>query len=208
MTRTMSALSVVLLALFGVMPLAAAQGAAPAPAAGQRTAPPAPAGVTPPPDYVIGPEDLLVIQFWRDEQMSGETMVRPDGMITVKLLNDIQASGLTPNQLREVLLKEATRFLEDPSVTVVVKQINSRKVRVMGEVAKQGPLPINGPLTVLQALGEAGGVTEYADKSKIVIIRTENGKQRSIPFDYEAVSKGRKLEQIIPLMPGDTVLVP
>ena len=149
MTRATSALSVVLVALTGLMPLAAQS------AAQKAGPPPAVAGVTPPANYVIGPEDVLVVQFWRDDQMSGETMVRPDGMITVKLINDVRAAGLTPDQLREVLEKEANRFLEDPSVSVTVKQINSRKVRVMGEGASQGPIPINGPLTVLQSLGEA-----------------------------------------------------
>jgi polysaccharide biosynthesis/export protein len=174
---------------------ARADGAAPAPAA---------ATVTPPSGYVIGPEDILVVQFWRDNDMSGETIVRPDGKITLKLLNDIQAAGLTPDQLRERLAKEATKFLEDPQVTVSVKQIRSRIVTVLGEVGKQGPLPLNGPMNVLMALGQAGGVTEYAQKKEIAIIR---GTMR-FKFDLEAVSKGKKLEQNIYLMPGDTVYVP
>ncbi len=199
MTRRIPLL-VALFALIAVAPLAAGQ---------QQAPPPSAAGVTPPADYVIGPEDVLVVQFWRDDQISGEAMVRPDGKITLRLLNDIQASGLTPDQLRAVLLKEANRYLEDPSVTVIVKQINSRKVMVMGEVGKTGPLPLNGPLTVLQAIGMAGGLTEYAKKGEIAVIRSEPGKpQRRIPFDYEAIAQGKKLEQNILLMPNDTVLVP
>src|SRR5512134_2138610 len=117
----------------------------PAPTAKPSTAasPATVAGVTPPADYVIGPEDVLIVQFWRDEQMSGEPVVRPDGMITLKLINDIRAAGLTTAQLRDVLKKEGSRFLEDPEVTVGVKAIKSRFVNVLGEVAKQGPIPIN-----------------------------------------------------------------
>jgi polysaccharide export outer membrane protein len=199
MTRRIP-LIIALFALIAAAPLAAGQ---------QQAPPPAAAGVTPPADYVIGPEDVLIVQFWRDDQISGEAMVRPDGKITLRLLNDIQASGLTPDQLRAVLLKEADRYLEDPSVTVIVKQINSRKVMVMGEVGKTGPLPLNGPMTVLQAIGMAGGLTEYAKKNEIAVIRSEQGKPpRRIPFDYQAIAQGRKLEQNIFLMPNDTVLVP
>ncbi len=232
MTRRL-ALLVTLLAVAAASPLAAAQQKAPPPDRGATTpppergavtppgrgtvtppargavAPPARVGVTPPADYVIGPEDVLTIEFWRDDQISGEATVRPDGKITLKLLNDIQAAGLTPEQLREVLVTSATKFLEDPSATVIVKAINSRKVMVMGEVNKTGPLPLNGPMTVLQALGMAGGVTEYAQKNKIAVIRGQPGRTPlRIPFDYEAIGEGKKLEQNIYLLPGDTVFVP
>jgi polysaccharide export outer membrane protein len=173
----------------------------------QAPAPPAVQGVPLPEGYVIGPEDVLNIQFWRDDQMSSDAVVRPDGKITIRLLNDIQASGLTPDQLREALVKAASKFLEDPAVTVVVKQINSRKVTVIGEVMKQGPQPLNGPLTVLGAIGQAGGFTDYADKEKILIIRTEGGKQVPYRFNYKDVVEGRRLEQNIFLMPGDIVTV-
>jgi polysaccharide export outer membrane protein len=182
--------------------VAGAQAPAPAPAAQAVQGVPLPEG------YVIGPEDVLSIRFWRDDQMSADAIVRPDGKITLNLLNDIEASGLTPPQLREVLAKAATKFLEDPTVTVIVKQINSRKVMVIGEVAKQGPQPLNGPLTVLGAIGQAGGFTDYADKEKILIIRTEGGKQVPRRFNYKEVVEGRKLEQNIFLMPGDIVTVP
>jgi polysaccharide export outer membrane protein len=184
--------------------LLAAQQAPATPA----TARPAPAGAAAPEGYVIGPEDVLAVSFWRDETMSGEALVRPDGKITLRLLGDIPAVGLTPQQLSEVLAKAAAKYLEDANVTVVAKQINSRKITVVGEVGKQGELKLNGPMTVLQAIGQAGGVTEFADKARILVIRTIDGAQRALPFDYEAVMRGKKLEQNILLQPGDQVVVP
>jgi polysaccharide export outer membrane protein len=135
-------------------------------------------------------------------------VVRPDGKITLRLLGDIPAGGLTTLQLGEDLVKLASKYLEDATVTVVVKQINSRRVTVVGEVARQGEYKINGPMTVLQAIGQAGGVTEFADKSNISVIRTVNGVQKALPFDYQAVMRGKKLEQNILLKPGDQVAVP
>jgi polysaccharide biosynthesis/export protein len=180
----------------------AARPAMPAPAPG------ASAGVRVPEDYVIGPEDVLLISFWRDDSMSGEAVVRPDGKITLKLLNDIDVVGLTPEQLREKLAKDATKFLEEPAPTVIVKQINSRKVFITGEVAKPGPYPLNAPTTVMQLITLASGLNEYAKREEIGILRTENGKTIRLPFNYEDVSKGKKLEQNVLLKPGDTVIVP
>lgn len=176
------------------------------------TAPPgspaANAEVRPPDGYVIGPSDVLGVQFWRDDSMSGDAVVRPDGMITLRLLNDIQAAGLTPMQLRDVLMKEGARFLEDPQVTVTVKQINSRSISVLGQVGKQGQLPLNSPLTVLAALGLAGGPNEYAKTDRITIIRRVGKTQQALPFDYKAILNRRKLEQDIFLEPGDIIMVP
>jgi polysaccharide export outer membrane protein len=168
----------------------------------------APAFITPPEDYVVGIEDVLGVQFWRDDQMSGDVVVRPDGKITLRLLNDIVAAGLTTDQLRERLEKEASRLLAEPQATVVVKQINSRRVYIVGEVAKQGPLPMITPITVLQFLALAGGLTDFAQKEKIFILREEGGKQITLPFDYDAVFNKRRLELNILLRPGDTVVVP
>ena len=196
--RHMIALVVVSMCLGGLVSAQQPPAAKPAPAAGVAT----------PDDYVIGPEDVLVITFFRDETMSGEALVRPDGKITLRLLGDIPAGGLTTQQLGEELVKLASKYLEDATVTVVVKQINSRRVTVVGEVARQGEYKINGPMTVLQAIGQAGGVTEFADKANISVIRTVNGVQKALPFDYEAVTRGKKLEQNILLKPGDQVAVP
>lgn len=163
---------------------------------------------TPPGDYVIGVDDVLVIMFWRDKDMSSEVVVRPDGRITLPLINDIVAVGLTPDQLREVVIKEASRFVEEPSPNIVVKTINSRKVFITGEVARPGPYGLSGPTTVLQLIAMAGGLREYARKGDIVIMRSEAGKVSTFLFDYSAVIKLKKLQQNILLKPGDTIVVP
>lgn len=167
-----------------------------------------PTGVTPPPDYVIGPDDILTIVFWRDKDMSNEVAVRPDGKISLPLLNDVQAAGLTPEQLRLQVTAAASKLIEDPTVTVVVKTINSRKVFITGQVNKQGPYPLAGPTTVLQLISMAGGVLEYADAKNITILRNEGGKQVTFKFNYKDVSKGKNLKQNIELKPGDTIIVP
>jgi polysaccharide biosynthesis/export protein len=190
---------------------AAPQNAA-APAASNAVrpagAPAIPAGVTPPAGYVIGPDDQLGILYWREKDMSADVVVRPDGLISLPLLNDIQAAGLTPEQLRLAITQGASKFVEEPTVSVVVKAINSRKVFITGQVGKPGFYPIAGPTTVLQLIATAGGVAEYADKGKISIVRRENGKDTSFRFNYEEVMKGKKLTQNIELQPGDTVVVP
>jgi polysaccharide export outer membrane protein len=167
-----------------------------------------PTGLTPPADYVIGPDDVLSIVFWRDKDMSADVTVRPDGMITLPLINDVHAAGLTPDQLRGSLTTAADKFLEEPNVTVVVKAINSRKVFVTGNVNKPGPYPLAAPTTVLQLIATAGGLQEYAKGDKIVIMRTANGTTQRLPFNYGEVTKGKKLQQNVMLQPGDTVIVP
>jgi polysaccharide biosynthesis/export protein len=167
-----------------------------------------PAGVATPVDYVIGPDDVLTIVFWREQDLSSEVAVRPDGKISLPLLNEIQASGLTPEQLRAALTQAANRYVEDPAVTVVVKAINSRKVFITGQVAKPGPYPLSGPTTVLQLIATAGGVQEYAKAERIVVMRTENGRTVSHKFNYKQVSQGKNLQQNLELKPGDTIVVP
>ena len=167
-----------------------------------------PAGVVTPADYVIGPDDVLMVIFWREQDLSSEVAVRPDGKISLPLLNEIQASGLTPEELRSNLTKAANRYVEDPAVTIVVKAINSRKVFITGEVAKPGPYPLSGPTTVLQMIATAGGVLEYAKEDRIVVMRTENGRTVSRRFNYKQVSEGKNLQQNIELKPGDTIVVP
>lgn len=165
--------------------------------------------VTPPPGYVIGPEDVLQVLYWREKDMSAEVTVRPDGMITLPLLNDVQAAGLTPEQLRDKINELSKKFLqEDPTVTVVIKAINSRKVFITGSVTKPGPYALTSPTTVLQLIAMAGGLTEFADQGKIGVMRQENGKLVRYPFNYKNVAKGKNLDQNIELKPGDTVIVP
>jgi polysaccharide export outer membrane protein len=166
------------------------------------------AGVQTPPDYVIGADDILSVVFWRDKELSTDVAVRPDGKISLPLINDVQAAGLTPEQLRLSLTDAASKFLEDSPVTVVVKAINSRKVFITGMVAKAGPYQLSAATTVLQLIATAGGVLEYAKSDQIVIMRTENGKTVSHKFNYKDVSRGKNLQQNIELKPGDTIVVP
>jgi polysaccharide export outer membrane protein len=177
------------------------------PQAGNST-PAIPVGVPTTPDYVIGPDDVLTIIVWREKDMSGDVGVRPDGKISLPLVNEVQAAGLTPEQLRTQLTEAFSKLFEEPSVTVVVKAINSRKVFITGQVGKPGPYPLIGPTTVLQLLATAGGILEYADAENISVLRTENGKPMRYRFNYKDVSKGRSLSQNIELKPGDTVVVP
>jgi polysaccharide export outer membrane protein len=136
--------------------------------------------------------------------MTGDVTVRPDGMITLPLIGDVRAVGLTTDQLKDVLQKSAVKFITDANVTVVVRQINSRKVFVMGQVGQSGAYPLVGPRTVLQAIALAGGLSEYAKGDEIQIIRGST----IFKFNYKEVLRGRKLEQNIQLQPGDQVLVP
>ena len=197
---------------------ALAQQTAPAANANTRTA--TPAGVTPttavaaapgvniPTEYTIGADDVLSVIFWRDKELTADVTVRPDGMVSLPLMNDIKASGLTPAQLKDRIVDESKKYVEDPNVTVVVKQINSRKVFITGEVNKAGPYPLTSTTTVLQLLSLAGGFKEYAHTDKISIVRMENGKQTSFKFNYKDVINGKKLQQNIELKPNDTIIVP
>ena len=183
------------------------------PPAAKPTITPAPvvpaASVPAPPGYVIGPEDVLQILFWREKDWSAEVVVRPDGLISLPQLNDVQAAGLTPEQLRDRVNEAARKFFkEDPDITVVVKQINSRKVFITGQVGKPGPYALTAPTTVLQLISMAGGLNEFAKRKNIVVMRTENGKQLSFRFNYDDVIKRKNLKQNIELAPGDTVIVP
>jgi polysaccharide biosynthesis/export protein len=166
------------------------------------------AGVVVPPDYVIGPEDVLSIVFWRDKDMSADVVVRPDGKISLALLNDIEAAGYTPEQLRANILKAAQKYIADPNATVVVKEIHSRKVFIMGSVARPGSYPIIGNLTVVQLIAQAGGILEYADDKNILITRGDGGQQVRFRFNYRDFVKGKDTRQNIALRPGDTVIVP
>lgn len=186
-----------------VPPQPAPTGAAPAPAP-----PGQPEGITPPADYVIGAEDVLNIVVWREKELSAEVTVRPDGMVTLPLLNDVQAAGLTPDQLRQQITTAAAKFVADPTVTVIVRTINSRKVYIMGEVRSPGPYPLTAPMTVLQLIARAGGLSEYADSGDIGVVRTERGRTVRLKFNYKDVARGRKIEQNVLLKPGDTVIVP
>ncbi len=198
------------IALLGATLQAQAPAAVPQPqGAARQAAPPSqPAAVPTPPGYVIGPDDVLSIVYWRDKDMTTDVQVRPDGRISLSLLNDVTAAGLTPDQLRDRLMEESKKYIEDPNITVIVKTINSRKVFITGQVAKQGPYPLTGPTTAMQLIALAGGVAEYANSKNIMILRTENGRQVSYRLNYKEVMSGKKLAQNIELKPGDTIVVP
>jgi polysaccharide export outer membrane protein len=189
-----------------------AQAAATAKPAPSTQVAPAQQAATPS-DYVIGVDDVLIVVFRREKDMTAEVVVRPDGKITLPLLNDIQAAGLTPSQLRDKVTEEGKRFFEDdPAVTIVVKQINSRKVFITGQISRPGPYPLGERMTVMQLISMAGGLTEYAKKKEIVIIREpaarSGGRQQTFRFNYEDIQKLRNLSSNIELKAGDTVIVP
>ena len=160
-----------------------------------------------PKDYVIGSEDTLLVSVWNEEKLTATLPVRPDGKISLPLLNDVQASGLTPMQLADSLTEKLKKFVADPRVTVVVTQMNSQKVYMLGEVSHTGALPLVPNMTVLQALATSG-LSQFANTKKIYVLRIDSGKQMKLPFNYKAVVRGEQMEQNILLKPGDTVVVP
>jgi polysaccharide biosynthesis/export protein len=179
----------------------------------QKPAAPAPA-VTSAPDlviprnYVIGTDDLLAVVYWRDKEMSTDARVRPDGRISLPLINEVMAAGLTPEELQKKITEESKRFMEDASITVVVREILSLRVFITGEVNKPGPYPITSTTTVMQLISMAGGLREYANAKNIMIMRKEGEKQTSFKFNYKEVAAGKNLKQNVDLKPGDTVVVP
>jgi len=195
--------AVLLVVIMGIPATAGAQGAR---AGGPPQ--PAPASAALPSDYVIGSEDVLGIVFWREMEMSGDVTVRPDGRITLPLIGDVMAAGLRPDVLRDQIDKAATKFITEPNVSVIVRTINSRKAFITGQVVMPGSYPLVGPHTIMQLIAVAGGLTEFADQGAITLMRTVNGESRSFKFNYKDVARGRKLEQNILLLPGDTVVVP
>lgn len=188
------------------VPAQSSAPAQPAPAAPSTTAKPPNPGpsVAVASDFVIGPEDVLGVLFWRETDMSGDVTVRPDGRITLPLLGDLQAEGMRPDALRDEIQQAATKYLTDPNVTVVVRTINSRKVFITGLVTNPGTFPLTGPRTVMQLISLAGGLQEYAKSEEIQVLRGA----KAFRFNYKEVSKGKKLQQNILLQPGDTVVVP
>ncbi len=159
------------------------------------------------PDYVIGPEDTLHISVWKEPDLTATLPVRPDGKVSMPLLNDVQAAGLKPMQLADSITEKLRKYIADPRVTVVVTAMNSQRIYVLGEVLHTGAMPLSPGMTVLQALASAG-FTQFANTKGIYVLRVENGKQRKIPFNYKQVIKGEATEQNIILKPGDTIVVP
>lgn len=159
------------------------------------------------PDYRIGPDDSLQITVWKEPSLSGAFLVRPDGMISLVLLGDVRAAGLTPMQLAGDLTDRLKKFLQDPLVAVTVVAANSQKIYVLGEVQHVGPIEMSTEMSPLQAIAAAGGLTPYANQKKIYILRGPAGKQRKIPFNYKNALKGNPNSSVM-LMAGDTIVVP
>jgi polysaccharide export outer membrane protein len=160
-----------------------------------------------PADYVIGAEDQLGIVFWRDADMSADVTVRPDGVITLPLIGDLRVVGLAPDALRLQIQNEAAKYVNDANVTVVVKQVNSRKVFITGQVTRPGEYPLTASRNVMQIIALAGGLTEYADAKNIKIMRGQS-QTTVFKFNYREVERGKNLPQNIQLKPGDTLIVP
>jgi len=204
--RSANSLFVVCAALSAIAPVSAQEATAvragSTMSAARAVAVPLPAG------YVIGAQDVLSIVFWRDKDMSADVVVRPDGKISLPLLNEVQAAGFTPEELRARLTEAATKYVEDPTATVVVKEIHSRNVYITGNVAKPATYPLVGDMNVLQLIALAGGLQEYADAKHIVVIRSEGGRQQYHKFNYKDVVRQKRTDQNILLKPGDTVVVP
>jgi polysaccharide export outer membrane protein len=160
-------------------------------------------------DYQIGSGDVLQISVWKEPDVSAPSvMVRPDGMITVPLLKEIEVAGRTPRQVESLIVDRLTAFINNPNVTVVVTASNSKKVYVVGAVRREGTLPYVYRMTVMQALSEAGGLTDYAKRKRIYVIRSEKGRDYRLEFNYDEVVRGERMEQNFLLQPGDTLVVP
>jgi len=158
--------------------------------------------------YRIGPEDLLQISVWNNEAMSRTVPVRPDGNISLPLLNDVHAAGLTPMELRDELMQKLADYMPHPEVSVIVNDVHSFKVAVIGQVPKPNRYELKSAATVMDALAMAGGFTEFASRSRVVVIRATGAKTERIPFDYEKVRDGDPKQLNFRLQPGDIVLVP
>lgn len=160
------------------------------------------------PRYVIGAQDVLDVSVWKEPDLSRQVPVRPDGKISLPLLNDVQAVGLSPTQLAAQITTGLEKFMTSPQVTVIVSQINSQRIYILGEVVRAGAYGLLPGMTVLQALSNAGGFTAFANQKNIHVLREENGKQQKLFFNYKEVLSGKKSEQNIELKPGDTIVVP
>jgi len=158
-------------------------------------------------DYVIGVEDLLQIFVWNEPDLSLRVIVRPDGKITVPLVNDIKVAGLTTDQVRSKITEALSVYIRQPNVTVIVQEINSYRVYFLGEINRQGAMQFYRPIRLLQAIAAAGGLTEYA-KKEVVLLREQGSTERRIPIDYKRLLAGDPGQENLWLEPGDTLIFP
>lgn len=160
-------------------------------------------------EYVIGPDDVLAINVWKEPEVSRTLPVRPDGNISLPLVGDLMASGRTPAQLQKEIKKHFVEYLSDPEVTVLVQEAKSHKFNIVGEVGKPGSYVMNTPMTVLDAIALAGGLREFARATKIYVLRVQaDGLRVRLPFNYKQVIKGNDLQDDVQLQPRDTIVVP
>jgi polysaccharide biosynthesis/export protein len=160
------------------------------------------------PKYSIGPDDILTIDVWKEPEISRTVPVRRDGKISLPLLNDVQAAGLTPTQLSSEIVEKLHETVINPQVTVIVTQMSSQRIYILGQVTRGGAYPLVPDLTAVQALSIAGGFTPFANLKKIYIMRTENGEDKILPINYKELASGHKPQLNIHLKPGDTIVVP
>jgi len=185
------------------IPAAQDTAKSPAPTA---TAPALPALVVPD-SYVIGESDVIAVNVFKEPTLSSSLLVRSDGMISLPLLGDVKAAGKTPLQLADEVTAKLKKFIQDPNVTVILNQMNSKKIYLIGEVGRPGPMELTPGMTLLQAMATAGGISQYGNAKKMYILRTEGGKQKKIHVQYKQALRGDSSLNIT-LNPGDTIVVP
>jgi polysaccharide export outer membrane protein len=193
---------------YGEQSIRPALGATPEPSPNAVNALGSVTGLHVPYEYQIGAGDMLQISVWKEPEASASVVVRPDGMISTPLLKEIQVAGLTPKQAEKLITEKLVKVIQEPDVTVVVTGMNSKKIYIIGAVKKEGPLPYAYSMTVIQAISEAGGLTDYAKRKRIYVLRNEKGNESRFLFDYDEVLKGNHMELNIQLLPGDTLVVP
>ena len=173
--------------------------------------PAAPAKANPaktPYEYHIGDGDVLQISVWKEPEASANVVVRPDGMISTPLTKEIQVAGLTPSEAGKLITEKLVKVIQEPDVTVVVTGINSKKIYAIGAVKREGPIAYTYSMTIMQAIAEAGGLTDYAKRKSIYVLRHENSKDVKFPFNYDDVLRGNHIDSNITMLPGDTLVVP
>lgn len=175
--------------------------------ADKQAAPPKHQPATTDKSYVIGAADVLDVNVWKEPDITRSVPVRPDGKISLPLLNDVQAAGLTATQLADNITEKLRKYVTDPQVTVIVKEVNSQRIYVLGEINRPGPLILFPGMTVIQAIASAGSFTQFANEKKIYVLRKEGNKQKRFPFNYKQALRG-DVQQNIVLKPGDTIVVP
>ena len=197
MKRTLTVIIGLVLGFAGAVVAAQSTNSSPAPPASSQA----------PATYIIGPEDVLYVSVWKEPDLTNTLPVRPDGMISLPLLGDVEAAGHTPTQLADAITVKLKKYVTDPHVTVVVTQMNSQRFYVMGEVQHTGSMNLLPGMTVLQALASAG-FTQFANTKGIYVLRNVRGVQQKIPVNYRKLVKGENIDQNLTLRPGDTIVVP